>query len=254
MKRKWIDKIDLQSECWNKLVYRENHLHSELILWKAAFNKFHLGSRELSQHVNRRRSTRGGRASGRKKKQFLGALMSSKMNFSRGYGSWPTLHVPRVYTCSVTSRVHTRGRASTCTNTTVCIAVQDLPRHRHSDPRLSVSFQSQTRWMAGEWKSWLKPNPTPLHPSIGWKGRRRKRENARGRAPHHSVWDHPYTERATTLALFRASISYHPLSRLLCFKIQIRRRKEIARNLLFSLFDLISVGSRTFFMATFLSF
>lgn len=155
------------------------------------------------------------------------------MNFSRGYGSWPTLHVPRVYTCSVTSRVHTRGRASTCTNTTVCIAVQDLPRHRHSDPRLSVSFQSQTRWMAGEWKSWLKPNPTPLHPSIGWKGGRRKRENARGRTPHHSVCDHPYTERATTLALFRASISYHPLSRLLCLKIQIRRRKEIARNLLF---------------------
>lgn len=43
--------------------------------------------------------------------------------------------------------------------------VQDLPRHQHSDPRLSVSFQSQTRWMAGEWKSWLKPNPIPLLPS-----------------------------------------------------------------------------------------
>ncbi|CAK9831854.1 hypothetical protein ANTRET_LOCUS8781 [Anthophora retusa] len=41
-----------------------------------------------------------------------------------------------------------------------------MPRHRHSDPRLSVSFQSQTRWMAGEWKSWLKPNPTPFYPSI----------------------------------------------------------------------------------------
>ncbi|KYN02805.1 hypothetical protein ALC62_06383, partial [Cyphomyrmex costatus] len=43
--------------------------------------------------------------------------------------------------------------------------MQDLPRHQHSDPRLSVSFQSQTRWMAGEWKSWLKPNPIPLLPS-----------------------------------------------------------------------------------------
>lgn len=41
--------------------------------------------------------------------------------------------------------------------------VQDLPRHRHSDPRLSVSFQSQTRWMAGEWKSWLKPTPCLSH-------------------------------------------------------------------------------------------
>lgn len=47
----------------------------------------------------------------------------------------------------------TRGRTQPHTG------VQDLPRHRHSDPRLSVSFQSQTRWMAGEWKSWLKPHP-----------------------------------------------------------------------------------------------
>lgn len=36
---------------------------------------------------------------------------------------------------------------------------QDLLRFGHSDPRLSVSFQSQTRWMAGEWKSWLKLTP-----------------------------------------------------------------------------------------------
>lgn len=36
---------------------------------------------------------------------------------------------------------------------------QDLLRYGHSDPRLSVSFQSQTRWMAGEWKSWLKLTP-----------------------------------------------------------------------------------------------
>lgn len=36
---------------------------------------------------------------------------------------------------------------------------QDLLRYGHSDPRLSVSFQSQTRWMAGEWKSWLRPTP-----------------------------------------------------------------------------------------------
>lgn len=58
-----------------------------------------------------------------------------------------------------------------------CIVAQDLPRHRHSDPRLSVSFQSQTRWMAGEWKSWLKPNPTPLNPSI-LSERERERETA----------------------------------------------------------------------------
>lgn len=43
---------------------------------------------------------------------------------------------------------------------------QDLPRHRHSDPRLSVSFQSQTRWMAGEWKSWLKPKRLPPSPFV----------------------------------------------------------------------------------------
>lgn len=77
--------------------------------------------------------------------------------------------------------------------------MQDLPRHRHSDPRLSVSFQSQTRWMAGEWKSWLKPNPIPLLPS--------------------TVREHPsilfattlMPERATTPALFHTSFSYHPL-------------------------------------------
>lgn len=57
--------------------------------------------------------------------------------------------------------------------------VQDLPRHRHSDPRLSVSFQSQTRWMAGEWKSWLKPNPNTFasfHP-VGQKGRKGDRHS-----------------------------------------------------------------------------
>lgn len=57
--------------------------------------------------------------------------------------------------------------------------VRDLPRHRHSDPRLSVSFQSQTRWMAGEWKSWLKPNPNTFasfHP-VGQKGRKGDRHS-----------------------------------------------------------------------------
>lgn len=57
------------------------------------------------------------------------------------------------------TNTHTLERTQTHTG------MQDLPRHQHSDPRLSVSFQSQTRWMAGEWKSWLKPNPIPLLPS-----------------------------------------------------------------------------------------
>lgn len=134
-------------------------------------------------------------------------------------------------------------------NTRGCIVVQDLPRHRHSDPRLSVSFQSQTRWMAGEWKSWLKPKPhTPasFHP----RERQRERDGAsRGGPPHHSVCDHPYTERPAAPALFRASISYHPLSRLLCFKIQIPPAKETAlrpRRSLFSPFDLIVQRSWVF--------
>jgi len=63
-------------------------------------------------------------------------------------------------TQSFTWCTHTQKHADTHTHN-----MQDLPRHQHSDPRLSVSFQSQTRWMAGEWKSWLKPNPIPLLPS-----------------------------------------------------------------------------------------
>lgn len=86
--------------------------------------------------------------------------------------------------------------------------MQDLPRHQHSDPRLSVSFQSQTRWMAGEWKSWLKPNLIPLLPSTV-------------RAPLHSVCNHPYAERATSPALFHTSFSYHPPARLTLPEIQI---------------------------------
>lgn len=62
-----------------------------------------------------------------------------------------------------------------------------------------------------------------------YKPEKRKREKERRKGqPLHSVCDHPYTERPAAPALFRASISYHPLSRLLCFKIQIRRGKEIA--------------------------
>lgn len=67
-------------------------------------------------------------------------------------------------TQSFTQRTHTRGTQHTYMHTHTH-NMQDLPRHQHSDPRLSVSFQSQTRWMAGEWKSWLKPNPIPLLPS-----------------------------------------------------------------------------------------
>lgn len=111
------------------------------------------------------------RVSPERKSNFL-PLMSSRMNFSRGYGSWwCCVHtLPRVGSLA---RAHTRTHAYT----EGCIAAQDLPRHRHSDPRLSVSFQSQTRWMAGEWKSWLKPNPhTPA--SFHWRGRGGERQGA----------------------------------------------------------------------------
>lgn len=46
------------------------------------------------------------------------------------------------------------------------ILTQDLVCRQHSDLRLPVSFQSQTRWMAGEWKSWLKFTPSSLPDSV----------------------------------------------------------------------------------------
>lgn len=84
-------------------------------------------------------------------------------------------------------------------------SMQDLPRHQHSDPRLSVSFQSQTRWMAGEWKSWLKPNPIPLLPSTVWEGERE----------HPSILLPPlYREGHLPRVIPHFVLSYHPPARI----------------------------------------
>lgn len=117
-----------------------------------------------------------------------------------------------------TRSLKARKAARSCTNTYTLernanththTSMQDLPRHQHSDPRLSVSFQSQTRWMAGEWKSWLKPNPIPLLPST-------VRERP-------SILRPPLCrERATSPALFHTSFSRIILLRVFTLpKIQI---------------------------------
>ncbi|CAK9797188.1 hypothetical protein ANTPLA_LOCUS1123 [Anthophora plagiata] len=118
-----------------------------------------------------------------------------------------------------------------------------MPRHRHSDPRLSVSFQSQTRWMAGEWKSWLKPNPTPFYPSI-----------VRGKTPA-ILFATTLIPREPPPPRYSALRSRIIPFRVFCaLKYKYAREKQILQeriSLFFSLlfpllFDLISEGSSYF--------
>lgn len=132
------------------------------------------------------------RVSPERKSNFL-PLMSSRMNFSRGYGSWwCCVHtLPRVGSLA---RAHTRTHAYT----EGCIAAQDLPRHRHSDRSASICQFPVSNKMDG-WRMEIMVETQPPYPCILPLARTRGRETGSAKREGWREGGHPSILFATTL-------------------------------------------------------